>query len=591
MAYISQNIIDEIRDKADIVEILSSYIPLKRAGRNFKALCPFHHEKTPSFMISPDKQIFHCFGCGEGGNVFNFVMKYERLNFRETLEVIAKKAGYNIPADTAEHKEKSLINKLFDVNELAASFFHFNLLKGGSAVVARDYLNQRAVNQKAIEEFRLGFSLPGWESFIVFAGKKGFSEQILEKAGLVVKGEKGRYYDRFRNKLMFPITNIQGKVIGFGSRVFNEKSSEPKYINSPETDIYRKRKTLYGLNLAKNHIAKEDAVIITEGYFDVITPYQWGVRNIAGCLGTSFTQEQAHVLKRYTQNVVLLFDADSSGEAATLRGLDILIEEGLSVKIACLPAGYDADKLVREKGIDSFNRVIKNSKNLFDYKLDLLKEKYPVDLIENKVRIAEEILPTIKKIENSVLKSAYIRRLAQEITVPETALLEEMKKIKQAEFSLHKNLKPENVKQQKIPAAEKMLLRLMLEDSAVIDEIEKNLEVLEFEYDLARKIIPLLFEFKARKNIAAAVIDRVPEREAQCFIAGILSEDLVIVDKEKTVKDCIKHIKKNRLTAKLAQLESQIKYVESIKDREKTVFLSMEYQRVLKEKMRLVSFK
>lgn len=592
MVAVNQNIIDEIRDRADIVEIVNSYIPLRKSGRNFKAICPFHHEKTPSFMVSSDKQIFHCFGCGEGGNVFNFVMKYERLEFREALEVVAKKIGFNIPQSKGGDKESSLVNKLFVLNELAAAFYHSTLLENPKADATRRYLKERAVVAETIKQFRLGYSLPGWEDFRIFARKKGFSDELLEKSGLAIKTEQGKSYDRFRDKLMFPIANMQGKIVGFGSRILEEKKEEPKYVNSPETEIYVKRKILYGFNLAKNHIAQAEQAIITEGYFDVITPHQAGIRNIVGCLGTSFTTEQARILKRYTKSIVLLFDADSAGEAATLRGVDILIEEGLMVKIGCLPSGYDVDKLVKEKGPEAFNQVIKSSQDLIDYKIGLLEKKYPIEMIERKARIASEILPSIRKIENEILKIAYIKRLSEKINVSEQALIDELKKIKRTAAVFYGKEEMPTHHQAKVPSAERLLLKLILEDNLIIGDVKAKLQDDDFEHPLTQGIASLLFSRneKDMQNAVPAIIDQIEGEEKKRFVSSLLAEEMVILDKKKTADDCIKRIKMKKLNTKLAQLESQLKYVESVKDEQKKKFLSMEFQRLLKEKTCLANF-
>ncbi|MFH1857094.1 MAG: DNA primase [Candidatus Omnitrophota bacterium] len=593
MAYLEQNIIDELRDRADIVEIINSYMPLKKAGRNFRAVCPFHHEKTASFMVSADKQIYHCFGCGEGGNVFNFVMKYERLNFREALELIAKKTGFVIPeSEKKASNESSLTSKLFVINELAASFYQAALFENPKAVIAREYLKSRSVTEKTAKEFRLGFSMPDWTDFIAFAKQKGFSAELVEKAGLAIKGKNQQFYDRFRNKLMFPIFNAQGKIAGFGSRTLEENKNEPKYINSPETEIYTKRKILYGLNLAKNNISKCNQVIITEGYFDVIVPYQEGVLNIVGCLGTSFTQEQAHLLKRYAEEVILLFDADAAGEAAALRGLDILIEEELAVKITCLPAGYDADKFIKEKGIDVFNDFVKKAGSLFDYKLNLLQKKYPPKIVENKAKIADEMLFLIEKIENTVLKSVYIKRLSQEIDISEDALLKRTREIKKTASVYNRNDKID-YKKPEVSPAEKMLLKLMMEDNFIINKVKENLKADDFQQGIVRNVVSvlLLLDASRNKNTGSALIDRIEDENARSFISGLLAEKTMISDNKKAAEDCIKLIKRKKLDIKLTQLETQIKYVEEAKDEEKRIFLSKEYQRILKEKAYLINLR
>ena len=336
---IPENILEDILGRVDIVEVISGYIPLKRAGRNFKALCPFHHEKTPSFMVSPDKQIYHCFACGVGGNAFNFLMQYERLEFPEAVEALARKAGVNLPKDQKQDQRAvSLITQLYKINELAADFYAHNLISSqGSS--ARSYFLKRGLKDETIKTFNLGFAHDRWDLLINYLRAKGISLSLLEKAGLVLAKEGGGYYDRFRNRLIFPILDIKSRVLGFGARVLGD--ALPKYMNSPETPIYIKGKNVYGLNFAHEAIREEDAVVVVEGYLDFIIPYQAGVHNIVASLGTAFTPDQAKLLKRYTHNVVMVYDADKAGELASLRSLDIFIDEDMNVKVASLPLGSD----------------------------------------------------------------------------------------------------------------------------------------------------------------------------------------------------------------------------------------------------------
>ncbi len=349
---IPENILEDILNRIDITELIASYIPLKRAGRNFKAVCPFHHEKTPSFMVSADKQIYHCFGCGAGGNAFSFLMQYERLEFPEAVEVLAKKAGVVLPKNKEDSRGASLATQLYSINELAGEFYASTLNASCGAVV-KDYLLSRGIKPETIKTFKLGYAQDKWDSLINYLRGKGINLSLLEKAGLILAKDSGGYYDRFRHRVIFPIFDIKSRILGFGARILpvQEKSgndnSLAKYVNSPETPVYIKGRKLYGLNLAKDAIRDLDCVAVVEGYLDFIIPYQAGVHNIVASLGTALTVEQARLIKRYTNNVVMVYDADCAGELATLRSLDIFIDEDMQVKVVSLPNGLDPETVLR----------------------------------------------------------------------------------------------------------------------------------------------------------------------------------------------------------------------------------------------------
>ncbi|MDD5027638.1 MAG: DNA primase, partial [Candidatus Omnitrophica bacterium] len=338
---IPENILDDILARVDIVEIISGFLPLKKAGRNFKACCPFHHEKTASFMVSPDRQIYHCFGCGESGNAFKFLMRYERLDFPEAVEALARKAGVVLPRDeTPGPKSSGLSTQVYRINELAANFYSANL-NSPAGLRAKEYLLKRTVRPETISALKLGFASDSWDGLLNYLRSKGASLGLLEKSGLAIAKEGGGFYDRFRNRIIFPIFDIKGRVLGFGARVLD--NTLPKYVNSPETAVYTKGKNLYGFNLAKDGIRENDFVVIVEGYLDFILPFQEGLKSITASLGTALTIEQARFLKRYTHNVVMVYDADTAGELATLRSLDIFIEEEMNVRVVSLPKGLDPD--------------------------------------------------------------------------------------------------------------------------------------------------------------------------------------------------------------------------------------------------------
>ena len=355
---IPNEIIDRVLDKVDIVEIISAVLPLKKTGQNFKACCPFHEEKTPSFVVSAPKQIYHCFGCGAGGNAIGFLMKYEKMEFPEAIKVLSEKAGVQLPR-SAEYSgpKNSLYEKLHQANETACSYYEKNL-RSEQGKEAFAYLIGRGLTEKTIKEFRLGFSTDSWQGLVDHCKTGSIDTATLLKAGLVLqKTQTSNFYDRFRNRIMFPIFDQRGKIIGFGGRSLD--SSLPKYMNSPETPVYTKGRNLYGLNFSKEQMRRQSYVIIVEGYFDLILPYQNQLKNVVATLGTALTPEQISAIKRFTKNVIMIYDADKAGEAATLRGLDLLISEDMNVRIALLPKGLDPDSFVRKEGREKGLRILR----------------------------------------------------------------------------------------------------------------------------------------------------------------------------------------------------------------------------------------
>ena len=422
---IPDNIVDQIQARSDIVEVVSRYIPLQKAGRNFKAPCPFHNEKTPSFVVSPDKQIYHCFGCGAGGNVFSFLMKYENLSFPEVVEMLAEKVGIQLPRFGPKKEQTSLATQLYKVNEFAIQFFEGCLSQSREA---RDYLVLRGIGAETIKEFRIGYSPDSWDGGLKFLGSKGIKDDIAEKAGLAIANDRGGYYDRFRKRLIFPIFDLKDRALGFGGRVLD--SSLPKYMNSPETYIYSKGRNLYGLNHARDSIKKTGYALVVEGYLDFIIPYQAGVRNIVATLGTALTIDQVKLLKRFANTVIMVYDPDEAGETASLRNMDLFISEGVNVYIAELPKGFDPDGYIRKFGTEDFVKLTKASKNLFDYKISKLSTRFDIKSAHGKASIASEMLPTISRIENAVLRSNLVKKLAEKLSVDEDSIRQELKKVK-----------------------------------------------------------------------------------------------------------------------------------------------------------------
>jgi DNA primase len=582
---IPDNILEDILSRVDIVEVILGYIPLKRAGRNFRALCPFHHEKTPSFMVSPERQIYHCFGCHESGNAFKFLMSYERMEFPEAVEMLAKKAGVILPSsDKEDYKNTSLTAGLYKINELASVFFTYSL-DTAFGENAKNYLRRRGIKDETIKLFQLGYASDRWDALLSHLRAKNISLSSIEKAGLILAKEAGGYYDRFRNRLIFPIIDIKNRVLGFGARVLD--NTLPKYINSPESPIYTKGKNLYGLNFSKEGIRETGFVVIVEGYLDFIIPFQAGLKNIVASLGTALTLEQARLIKRYTHNVVMVYDADAAGELATLRTLDIFIEEGIDVKVVSLPKGFDPDLFVREKGIADFKEKIEKAQNLFDYKIGVLKSRYNYKNIEGKAKVAQGMLETVNKFKNAVLKSEYIKKLAQELDIREEALLQEIKKIKDPRSypdTIIKEL-PEK-KTLGMNPTEKLLIKLMLEEKELIDTIKHQLEPADFRDERASRIVSIMFDLiEQGKTIEANLLTNYFNQEdiTQIVCESVFLPEISEHDRESVVNDCIRRLKNEKLKLRRQNLHEQIKTAQTTGDEEKLNKLMQEFHHLIRK--------
>jgi DNA primase len=577
---IPENLIDQVQERTDIVELISRYVQLTKAGRNYKAPCPFHHEKTPSFIVSPDKQIYHCFGCGAGGNVFSFLMKYENVQFPEAVEMLAEKAGVALPRSVSRSGQASeLDNKLFALNDAACSFFEANLAERPSA---REYLLSRGLADATIKKFRIGYAPDAWESLINFFRKKGAGAEILEKAGLVVSNGKGGYYDRFRNRIVFPITDVKGRTLGFGARVMD--SSLPKYINSPETPIYSKGRNLYGLSYSREQIRRKSHALIVEGYLDFLIPYQAGIENIIATLGTALTVDQVKLIKRLAKTVVIVYDPDEAGQSASLRGLDLFISEDVNVYIAELPNGLDPDSYIRKNGADDFLKLVKSSKNLFDYKFDKLSGRISAASTHGKAAIVGEMLPTIAKISNAVSKSEMIKKLAKRLSVDEEAVKAELGKLK-GDYSVpRKPIAPSEIKRD-ARKAETVLLALLMGGGPYVDRTMSALSLDEFKDSSVRDAVGAIFSLhKENKEINPAKLISLlgSNGETVSIISEAVSFLEIISDKGRALEDCIARIKKDNIKDRLSMLQEAIRIAHGQKDEDMVRRLVGEYHDLVK---------
>lgn len=563
-----ETLIQEILDRSNIVELISSYVPLKRAGRNFKAPCPFHPEKTPSFIVSADKQIYHCFGCGEGGNALSFLMRHERVNFREALELLAQKSGIPLPEPEKSSYQKSKENlnlQVYNLYEKTAEFFAENLFSDPESANARAYLKKRGVSKATAQKFRLGFSKGGWTPLIDHLKTKNATLSLIAQSGLAIAKESGGFYDRFRNRIMFPIVDIKDRVVAFGARATD--SGTPKYINSPETPIYIKGKHLFGLNIAKDSIRTQDIAIIVEGYLDMIMPFEAGITNIVASLGTALTLDQIRLIKRFTNNIVMLYDSDAAGQLATLRSLELFIQEEVSLKIAKLPAGEDPDSFIRKFGAPAFSEMIEKSKPLFDFKLDFLMSRYDSRTSLGKDRIIKELLPTIKKFSSHTLRSECIRRTSESLNLNEQAVWKDLENLKE-DGSLHGESSQalEHYKLKEIPITERMLVKLMLDEMHLIEKLRCIIDPSDFVEEKLRKIVRFIFDFFAegkscKPNVLMSYLD---DPEAINIISELASLEIhSCPNKEKLISDCVLRLKKDRINHHCLDLQKKIDQAQS----------------------------
>ena len=417
---IPDHVLDQVRHANDIVDVVGSYLPnLKRAGSTFKTLCPFHKEKTPSFNVNPQMQLFKCFGCGVGGDVIKFVMLWDRLEFREAVELLAKRG--NVPLELGPDRDRGAAPQkalLYQLHDEAAAFFHWQLMKEPAAQVARDYLKKRKVTMEAAREFMLGFAPEAWDATLQWGASRKHPPHLLATAGLVIEREGGGYYDRFRGRLMFPIRDEQGRVIGFSGRVLAGDEKTAKYVNSPESPIFTKGRVLYGLDKTKRALVDAKMAIVCEGQLDLIACYTGGVQNIVASQGTAFTGDHGRILKRYVDEVVLCFDSDAAGQGAAVRSVDELLAAGLVVRVATMPAGHDPDSLVRDEGPDKLRAVIEAARPFFEFHLDYLCTRHDPQSDTGKVQISRGLAESLAKVSNAVLRASYLQRSAARLGVP-----------------------------------------------------------------------------------------------------------------------------------------------------------------------------
>lgn len=588
---IAEEIIDEVSRRTDLAALVGEYLKLERRGKNMVGLCPFHNEKTPSFTVSSEKQLYHCFGCGASGNVYTLVMELEKLTFPEAVRFLAQRVQIRIPeqkeAPTAGDRLKE---KVYNINLVAARYYAYCLNNTPAGNKAIAYLRKRGIRQETIEKFMLGYALPGWTGFFDFARMKGAKPELMLKAGLISPGREKGYYDRFRSRLIFPIFNISGKVVGFGGRTLAEGEKEgPKYLNSPQSPVFDKRAILYGLNLAKDEIRRRKKVVVAEGYTDVITTYQAGIRNIVASLGTALTVEQSRLLRSQADTVITAYDSDSAGELATWRGLTILQATGCLIQIAEMPEGSDPDSFIRDYGADAFNKLIDKASPLIEYRLQQLKKRYDLSSEQGRVGYTKEIMPLLDAAVNRVEQDYYLKRAAEELGVDEEALRSELKRRRRT----GKSYKAEQVEATPagekllISPAEKILLAFMLRSKEIADEGRKLIKPEYIADPLVEKIFSEIWNLYAAEKVFSAekLLNRFREPQAIKIITAAATDpalqDLEPQTAKRMVDDSFGKLRRSWIEKKQHELQRKIKELAAAGRSEEVKALLRESQQLM----------
>ena len=594
MAVFSAATLERIRAASDIVDVIGSYLPLKKAGANFTALCPFHKEKTPSFNVNPHRQIFHCFGCHKGGDVFTFVEEYENIGFVDAVRRLAERAKIPIELENnpAAQESRHLKDQLLQIHEQIAQRWQNCLLNEAAGQTARDYLAKRGVSPEAVKLFRLGAAPDLWDDTVNWATSKSYELPLIEKAGLILRKEGGdHFYDRFRGRLMFPICDEQGRVIGFSGRVLSGDEKTAKYVNSPETPIFTKSRVFFGLDKSKRAILDAGFAIVCEGQLDLIACFMSGVQNIVAPQGTAFTDQHARILKRYVDEVVLCFDSDEAGQNAAVRSLDHLLASGLAVRVAVVPAPHDPDSFIKASGGESFRKLVEKAEGFFDYYLNRLCAQNDTATDKGRIAILHQMAEAVHKTGNVVLVDTYAQKTALRLGVSPEAVRSEFAKVKSAAFRVHDsepddtihNVEAETVSR---PSPQEFwLLKLLLLHDDLVAWAALHLDVNWIVHPLARQIVEKRVAAHANetwKNLAG-FLDECESSEMRALLTEAATEDRKLPNPETQLADVTTKLRNQFLDRQIAGL-SQKASQPNVTDAEKLELLRQ--QQKLREQKR-----
>lgn len=554
-------LLEEIKNRNDIIDVVSQYVILKRRGRNYFGLCPFHNEKSPSFSVSPDKQIFHCFGCNVGGDVFHFIMKIENISFFESVKLLANRAGIELPTEAMspeEEKREKLKENVYKLNKDAAIFYHELLYKPESKA-AQNYVKKRQLGNNTLKSFLIGYAGNNNE-LLKYLKEKGYDTQTMLTSNLIGKSQDGRLYDKFRNRLMIPILDVKGKVIAFGGRVLDD--SKPKYINSPESLVYSKGRNLFGLNVAvKNVHGRLDKLLIVEGYMDAISLYQRGITNVVASLGTALTDNQGQLLRRHCDQVILGYDADGAGQTAIMRGIGIMQSMGVDIRVLQISGAKDPDEFVLKYGPERFQKCMDNAISVVEYQVKNLKKSLDLNNTSDKIKFMNEIANILSKVDNSMEREVYVDKISRTYQISKEAIYAEVNKkiLKNTPIVTRKTLEKTNIPVQathidtKIDEAtlrrERMLIYILINyTKESFERIYKFCDLKYIKDERNRVIIEKLYDEIQKGHGSENIMDQFDDQEIINYLSGILAYDFEITDIEKAIEDVEKaYIKESKI--------------------------------------------
>lgn len=553
----SETTVEDVRARNDIVEVISEFVRLKKSGRNFKGLCPFHKEKTPSFIVSPERQMYHCFGCGSGGDVFSFIMAYEKLEFPEALRYLAERAGVPLPRQRSSGRS-SESDLVYRANQFALKFYHEQL---GSAAgrPALGYLEGRGLNAETIGFFVIGWA-PAGRAELLQAAAREFRPEELSRAGLVARSERGTWYDRFRSRIVFPINEVGGRVVGFGGRLLGD--GEPKYLNSPETPVFQKGTHLYGLNWSRREISREDRALLVEGYLDFVALRQFGIENAVASMGTALSREAARRLARYARRITIVNDGDVAGRKAAVRSADVLLTEGFRVQVALLPAGSDPDSFVRSKGAEAFRRVVREAPGIVDFLFGGSKD---YEARERATRVALELF---SQIADPIRRGWYVKELAERSGLDEKMLQRAAASRTPLPAEALPPARREAARDGAVQA-ERGLVKYLLDAETLEPDVIGRIRLCEFRDGPSRRLLEVLLGALGgdRRLSSADVVLEVEDPLARALVAELsLRED--VVDEGKQARDYLACLKRRELKERITRTKGEMREAERRMDAE-----------------------
>jgi DNA primase len=568
MGRISEEVIDRIIQNNDIADIISEYVSLKRSGRGYMGVCPFHSDKGPSMSVSTEKQLYHCFGCGASGNAVGFIMRIRNLDFIDALKYLADRVGITIESEAVNNvtnKEKEYKNKIYQINLETARFFFKNLVNDKNAY---EYLSKRGIEDRIIKKFGLGYSPKDWNQLNNYLRQKGYSDELILNAGLISKGKNG-YYDKFRNRIIFPVFDVKGRVIGFGGRVTDD--TKPKYLNSPETPVFTKGINLYGLNFVVKSGLPEYLVVV-EGYMDCIALHQNGISNTVASLGTALTLEQAKLLKRYSKDILICYDSDAAGQTATLRGLDILASVGCNVKVITIPKGKDPDEFIKIYGVEEFKLLIERAISVTDYRILRAREDIDLRNPTQRIQFANRVAQILGEIENEIEIQGYASKVADQTGIDIKSVLNEIKKIKDSKINkennktiIRNNIYGNNYNMElAYKKAEKFLLHFSIMGSDYFNYIKDKINMDDFITEVYKKAASIIYSKleKGENIVPNDILIKFESHQEISEVSQIFEGEEIADDVYQLIEDYIRTLKKFNIENKINNLTVQIKKCE-----------------------------